>query len=207
MLVPLHTSLRRTKTLFLYGLCVGRMLFIPLVLMAFLVFPYSVMVEAWLPAAWLFFAATDFADGALARRWQVTTPLGATLDHLADKVFSGFTFVFLAVYYWPAFGHSFSLLLLVFAFVNAARDFCVVSWRTRLAQQGQAHVLAVRQSGKIKTAFLFAGLFLAVLAMAVPYGGDVLLLVFSAVLLAVATGLSVVSGFIYRRLYLNFGKQ
>ncbi|MBT8197047.1 MAG: CDP-diacylglycerol--glycerol-3-phosphate 3-phosphatidyltransferase [Acidimicrobiia bacterium] len=32
-----------------------------------------------------FAAVTDFADGYLARRWQVTTVLGAFLDSVADK--------------------------------------------------------------------------------------------------------------------------
>ncbi|MEZ5176455.1 MAG: CDP-diacylglycerol--glycerol-3-phosphate 3-phosphatidyltransferase [Acidimicrobiia bacterium] len=31
-------------------------------------------------------AATDFADGYLARRWRITTTLGAFLDLVADKV-------------------------------------------------------------------------------------------------------------------------
>ncbi|HEX9853828.1 MAG TPA: CDP-diacylglycerol--glycerol-3-phosphate 3-phosphatidyltransferase [Acidimicrobiia bacterium] len=39
--------------------------------------------------ALLFFVAaalTDFADGYLARRWEITTTLGAFLDSVADKV-------------------------------------------------------------------------------------------------------------------------
>jgi CDP-diacylglycerol---glycerol-3-phosphate 3-phosphatidyltransferase len=31
-------------------------------------------------------ALTDFADGYLARRWQITTTLGAFLDTVADKI-------------------------------------------------------------------------------------------------------------------------
>ncbi|KAA3637177.1 MAG: hypothetical protein DWP92_08355 [Armatimonadetes bacterium] len=31
-------------------------------------------------------ALTDFADGYLARRWRITTTLGAFLDTVADKV-------------------------------------------------------------------------------------------------------------------------
>ena len=43
---------------------------------------------AWVIAAVLFTIAalTDFADGYLARRWHITTTLGAFLDSVADKV-------------------------------------------------------------------------------------------------------------------------
>lgn len=39
-------------------------------------------------AAFIFVVAalTDFADGYLARRWEITTTLGAFLDSVADKV-------------------------------------------------------------------------------------------------------------------------
>lgn len=33
-------------------------------------------------------AITDFLDGYLARKWKVTSPLGAKLDMIADKVFA-----------------------------------------------------------------------------------------------------------------------
>ena len=42
----------------------------------------------WTAAAILFLiaAATDFIDGRLARRWEVTTKLGSFLDTTADKL-------------------------------------------------------------------------------------------------------------------------
>ena len=42
----------------------------------------------WTVAAILFLiaAATDFLDGRLARRWEVTTKLGSFLDTTADKL-------------------------------------------------------------------------------------------------------------------------
>lgn len=37
-------------------------------------------------AVFIVAAVTDFADGYLARRWEITTTLGAFLDSVADKV-------------------------------------------------------------------------------------------------------------------------
>ncbi len=40
----------------------------------------------WAAAVFIVAAVTDFADGYLARRWEITTTLGAFLDSVADKV-------------------------------------------------------------------------------------------------------------------------
>ncbi|MHC9037299.1 CDP-diacylglycerol--glycerol-3-phosphate 3-phosphatidyltransferase, partial [Cobetia marina] len=61
-----------------------RILFIPLLVVCFYL-PYN-----WsLPVTALLFAlaaVTDWFDGYLARRWNQTTPFGAFLDPVADKL-------------------------------------------------------------------------------------------------------------------------
>lgn len=49
-------------------------------------------------------AATDWADGVIARRWNQVTPLGARLDALIDKVFISALLLLLwraGVFLWP----------------------------------------------------------------------------------------------------------
>lgn len=49
----------------------------------------AIVAERWLLATGLFWlaVATDFADGAVARRHGSTSPLGGFLDHLTDALF------------------------------------------------------------------------------------------------------------------------
>jgi CDP-diacylglycerol--glycerol-3-phosphate 3-phosphatidyltransferase len=56
--------------------------------------------EGWLAAALVtaVAGASDFIDGYLARRFNATTPRGARLDLLSDKVFIGVILVMLAYY-------------------------------------------------------------------------------------------------------------
>lgn len=64
---------------------------------------------AWVIAAVVFIVAavTDFIDGYLARRWEVTSTLGAFLDSLADKLLvAGALFALVEVgraWAWAAF--------------------------------------------------------------------------------------------------------
>ncbi|MFC2177496.1 CDP-alcohol phosphatidyltransferase family protein, partial [Actinomycetota bacterium] len=67
-------------------LAVARILLTPVVMALVLL---SDRVDGAFGIAFVVFtvaALTDFADGYLARRWQITTVLGAFLDSVADKV-------------------------------------------------------------------------------------------------------------------------
>ncbi len=52
-------------------------------------------VVGWAVAVFVVAALTDFADGFLARRWKITTSLGAFLDTVADKVLVAGTLIVL----------------------------------------------------------------------------------------------------------------
>lgn len=71
-------------------LTIGRLVFTLLVFLALVGFGKGLLNDTLL-AVFAFFgfvlaAVTDFFDGYLARKWQVTSMLGAILDPIADKV-------------------------------------------------------------------------------------------------------------------------
>ena len=64
------------------------------------------------PAIIAFIAAwTDFFDGRLARKWDVSSKMGAFLDTIADKIFITFIFVGLRILKESLSGLQFYLLL------------------------------------------------------------------------------------------------
>jgi len=123
-------------------LTVVRVLAIPvLVLVFYLPFKWSDMC-----AAALFLAAgiTDWLDGYLARRLNQTSPLGAFLDPVADKLIVGVALVMLVQVHATAW-------LAVPAMVIVSREIAVSALREWMAELGQRGRVAVSQLGKIKT--------------------------------------------------------
>jgi CDP-diacylglycerol--glycerol-3-phosphate 3-phosphatidyltransferase len=104
-------------------------------------------------------ASTDWLDGYLARRWNAVTPLGAALDHAADKVLITCVLVALAYAGLP-------LMLVAAAVLILGRDVAVAGLREGIAAQGKS--LPVSQLGKWKAAAEMAGVgaFLAFQAVA-----------------------------------------
>lgn len=101
-------------------------------------------------------AATDWLDGALARRWGAVTPLGAALDHAADKALVAPVLVALAFGALPI-DLTFAACLLV------ARDVAVAGLREGLSHAGRA--LPVSRLGKAKAAAEMSGV---ALVLALP---------------------------------------
>jgi CDP-diacylglycerol--glycerol-3-phosphate 3-phosphatidyltransferase len=93
-------------------------------------------------------AATDWLDGWLARKLDAVTPLGAALDHAADKVLITSLLVALAYAALP-------LPLVAASVVILGRDVAVAGLREGLSAQGRA--LPVSQLGKWKAAAEMAG--------------------------------------------------
>jgi CDP-diacylglycerol--glycerol-3-phosphate 3-phosphatidyltransferase len=58
----------------------------PVVMALVLLSDRSEQALAWAAIVFIVAALTDFADGYLARRWEITTTLGAFLDSVADKM-------------------------------------------------------------------------------------------------------------------------
>lgn len=93
-------------------------------------------------------AATDWLDGWLARKLDAVTPLGAALDHSADKVLVTCVLVALAYAALP-------MMLVAAAVLILGRDVAVAGLREALGAQGAT--LAVSQLGKWKAAAEMGG--------------------------------------------------
>ncbi len=120
------------------------------------------LAHDWTVAAVLFLlaAGTDFLDGRLARRWEVTTKLGSFLDTTADKLLVATTLIgLLAVHRASAW----------VVFVIVAREFTILGLRAAVAAGGRE--LETSMFGKWKATFQFAVIAVAILRPRVIVGG------------------------------------
>jgi CDP-diacylglycerol---glycerol-3-phosphate 3-phosphatidyltransferase len=113
------------------------------------VFVVVFYIEApWAPyaAASVFGAAalTDWLDGYLARRWSQTSPLGAFLDPVADKLMVAVALVVLLQ-------ADPRILLALPVIVIIGREITVSALREWMAEVGARAAVAVSGLGKIKT--------------------------------------------------------
>jgi cardiolipin synthase (CMP-forming) len=93
-------------------------------------------------------SATDWLDGYLARKLNAVTPLGAALDHIADKVLIACMLLALAY-------SSLPVDLVAAAVIIVGRDIAVAGLREGLSTPGRA--LPVNTLGKWKAAAEMAG--------------------------------------------------
>jgi CDP-diacylglycerol---glycerol-3-phosphate 3-phosphatidyltransferase len=140
-------------------LTAARILLTPVVMA--LVLAAAQMDWASVAAAVLFAvaAATDFLDGRLARRWEVTTTFGSFLDTTADKLLVSGVLVALV-------GVDRASAWLVAVIVG--RELAILALRGVVAASGV--VLKPSPLAKTKTAVQFVAVVLAILRPAVPIG-------------------------------------
>ena len=93
---------------------------------------------------WIFILAaiTDWADGYLARKWNMTTPFGAFLDPVADKLMVAAALIVLT---HKGYLYAFATLIIV------GREITISALREWMAQVGTARRVAVNILGKVKT--------------------------------------------------------
>jgi CDP-diacylglycerol--glycerol-3-phosphate 3-phosphatidyltransferase len=95
-------------------------------------------------ALFLLLALTDLLDGYLARRWDISTPFGAFMDPLADKLLVGGTFVcFLLI---PGF-----LIPVWLVGIILFRELAVTVLRSFAVRRGRP--IRTEFAGKLKTVF------------------------------------------------------
>lgn len=124
-------------------LTLSRILMIPLMVFCFYYWPAD---NAHYVAAWVFMIAsfTDFADGYLARKLNQSTPLGAFLDPVADKLSVVIALTLLAEHYS-------SMLLTLPAIIIIGREVIISALREWMAELGESAEVAVSYIGKVKT--------------------------------------------------------
>jgi len=125
---------------------------LPLHMMSMILIPFFI-VAFYLPVEWgrsaaalLFVLAafTDWLDGYLARRWDQTSPFGAFLDPVADKLMVAAALVLLV-------SDRPELLVAIPAIVIIGREIAISALREWMAEMGNRTSVAVSMIGKIKT--------------------------------------------------------
>jgi len=102
---------------------------------------------------------TDWFDGFLARRWDITSPFGAFLDPVADKLMVSTALIMLAGRYGGIVAIPSSIIM--------AREVGVSALREWMAQQGKRDSVKVGMQGKVKAALTMVSL---TLMLMVPEG-------------------------------------
>jgi len=127
-------------------------------------------------------ALTDFFDGYLARRWNLTSVLGAFLDTTADKLLVTGSLLALV---------SIDRVSIWAALVIVMREFVVMALRGLVALGGGT--VSPSRWGKIKATAQFVAIGFAFIRFGAPFGG----LYFDQWLMLAAVVLTIVSAWQY----------
>lgn len=130
-----------------------RVLLIPFFIVVF----YLPFEWAKYAATWIFFIAgvTDYFDGYLARRWNVSSKLGAFLDPVADKIMVVTAMIMVAADHdriVTSVGQHSALWITIPVLIMVGREFAISGLREWMAELGKRTNVAVGKAGKWKTA-------------------------------------------------------
>ena len=141
--------------------------------------------EYYLSSFFLFTAAawSDFLDGFLARRYNITSNLGSLLDLLADKILVSSTLIYLVFF-------TGNIYLLILTIIIIVREISISSLRLFLVSNGvEISNITPDKYGKLKT---FLQMFSLSLFLIYPLFGNIF---FTSVLilLSISTFFSILS--------------
>ncbi|MEO1939373.1 CDP-diacylglycerol--glycerol-3-phosphate 3-phosphatidyltransferase [Candidatus Thioglobus sp.] len=152
--------------------------------------PTFTWINFLLTGAYAAISTTDYLDGYLARKLNMTSQLGAFLDPVADKLMVS-TALILLVDFYPTDTHWY---ISVCALIIISREILVSALREWMSTIGQRSTINVLFIGKVKTFVqIFAILFLLYQQ---PFFGLPSFEI-GVTLLLIATLLTLYSGFIY----------
>ncbi|MDC9725942.1 MAG: CDP-diacylglycerol--glycerol-3-phosphate 3-phosphatidyltransferase [Gammaproteobacteria bacterium] len=107
--------------------------------------PYE-NASVWATIVFAIASLTDWLDGYLARKWNQTSPFGAFIDPVADKLIVAIALV-LVLYKTPEW------YVLIPVVIIIGREITVSALREWMAEVGQRNAVKVSFVGKLKTAF------------------------------------------------------
>ena len=149
--------------------------------------------EYYITSFFLFTAAawSDFFDGFLARRYNITSNLGSLLDLLADKVLVSSILIFLVFF-------TGNVYLLILTIIIILREISISSLRLFLVSDGvEISNLTPDNYGRIKT---FLQMFSLSLFLIYPLFGNVFF-IGALILLLLSTFLSILSFINYLKIW------
>ena len=149
--------------------------------------------EYYLISFFLFTAAawTDFLDGFLARRYNITSNLGSLLDLLADKILVSSVLIFLVF-------HTGNIYLLILTIIIILREISISSLRLFLVSNGvKISNITADKYGKFKT---FLQMFSLSLLLIYPLFGSVFFIGVLTLLL-ISTFFSILSFINYLKIW------
>jgi CDP-diacylglycerol--glycerol-3-phosphate 3-phosphatidyltransferase len=158
--------------------------------------PIFTWINFSLTASYAFISITDYLDGYLARKLNLSSELGAFLDPVADKLMVS-TALILLVDFYPSYSHWY---IGVCSLIIIAREILVSALREWMSTIGNRALVEVSHIGKVKTFVqIFAILFLLYQQ---PFFGLPSFEIGMSLLL-IATLLTIYSGFLYLRAVLK----
>lgn len=133
-------------------------------------------------------SVTDWLDGFLARRWDISTAFGAFLDPVADKLMVSTSLILLS-------GRH-GAIAAIPTLIILAREIAVSALREWMAQRGERDTVKVGYQGKVKTALTMLSL---TILLFVPASAPTSALLYKVgiPLLYMSTVVTITSGSVY----------
>ncbi|MGL4832070.1 MAG: CDP-diacylglycerol--glycerol-3-phosphate 3-phosphatidyltransferase [Propionibacteriaceae bacterium] len=160
-------------------LTVIRILFVPLFAWVLLAQPHNPQWRIWATIIFAVAIATDFADGKIARKYNLVTTFGKLADPIADKALTGMAFIGLSIigelWWWV------TIIILV-------REWGITALRFQIKKYG---VMAANKGGKAKTAMQSLALVLMLLPITGAWRWP------GWICMGIAFILTIVTGFVY----------
>ena len=159
------------------------------IFLAMIIFILLTLYDSYFLALIFIFLAgiTDYIDGALARKFSVTSQLGEIIDPIADKILIIFLFFGLSISlssYWIGF----------IASIIISREIWVAALRDFNSRNNNTNATKVTFLAKIKTAVQLFTIFTYLTALAF---NKMLLIIFGDIFLFLSLLITIYTGYIY----------